>query len=164
MIVFLLVAAIHSSLFAAHDTTATIKRSNPQTVDSAIQSRKNAPSVNVPPASPAPAQNKMETGDKKTVIEEEDLLIEEGDVKKNAAQEAAIKDSLTRLRVAAPVHGDTTQAPKSDTLKNALSSEKVENNPAYKDSLVAAAPAQAEKKQSSKRRSNQCIQLISQKA
>ena len=145
-IVFLLIAAVHFSLFAAPDTTATVKRSTGQTVDSAVQSKKNAPSVNAHPASPAPVQNKIETGDKKTVIEEEDLLIEEGDVKKNAAREAAIKDSLAKLRVASPVHGDSAQAQKSDTLKNALPSEKVENTPAHKDSVVAAAPVQAEKK------------------
>ncbi|MGB7568758.1 MAG: DUF5683 domain-containing protein [Chitinivibrionales bacterium] len=145
-IVFLLIAAVHFSLFAAPDTTATVKRSTGQTVDSAVQSKKNAPSVNAHPASPAPVQNKIETGDKKTVIEEEDLLIEEGDVKKNAAREAAIKDSLAKLRVASPVHGDSAQAQKSDTLKNALPSEKVEITPVHKDSVVAAAPVQAEKK------------------
>ena len=145
-IVFIFIVAIHFSLFSAPDTTATLKRSTAQTVDSAVQARKNASSVIAPQTNPAPAQNKMETGDKKTVIEEEDLLIEEGDVKKNAAREAAIMDSLAKLRVAAPVHGDTTQVPKSDTLKNALPSEKVENNSAHKDSLVATAPVQAEKK------------------
>jgi hypothetical protein len=152
-LVFLLVAAAHFSLFAAQDTTAIVKRSTPQAIDSAAQGGKKIPSVNASPGASASQQNKTQSVDKKNIIEEEDLLIEEGEVKKSAAKEAAIKDSLARLQTAAPAHLNSTQAltrkPDSaalaDSLKNALPAEKVENPSVYKDS-VAAAQALAEKK------------------
>jgi hypothetical protein len=149
---FLLVMAAHFFLFAAQEPTAAVKRSIPPPGDSASQAQKKTSSVNVSASTPTASQNKMESVDKKTVIEEEDLLIEEGDVKKNAARDAAIKDSLARLQSALPVHVDSAQAQKSnvaagaDTQKNALPNQKVENVTAPKDSVNAAVTAQAEKK------------------
>ena len=144
-LVFILVVAAHFSLFAAPDTMAILKRSTPPATDSTSQAGKKTPSVNSRPAAPA-GQNKIESAEKKTVIEEEDLLIEEGEVKKSAAKEAAVRDSLAKLQTAVPVRWDTTQAQKPDTQKNVLPAEKVENPTAHKDSLVAAAPVQAEMK------------------
>jgi len=48
-LVFLLVAAAHVSLFAGQDTTAIVKRSTPQAIDSAAQGGKKIPSVNASP-------------------------------------------------------------------------------------------------------------------
>ena len=166
-LVFLLVAAAHFSLFAAQDTTAIVKRSTPQAIDSAAQGGKKIPSVNASPGASASQQNKTQSVDKKNIIEEEDLLIEEGEVKKSAAKEAAIKDSLARLQTAAPAHLDSTQAltrkPDSaalaDSLKNALPAEKVENPSVYKDS-VAAAQALAEKKPAAPQPSGSALPIM----
>ena len=142
---YLLVAAIfYSAPAASPDSLTPLQPPTSSSSDSTDQAKKKTPSINVPAVGPASQQNKIGSSDKKNIIEEEDLLIEEGEVKKNAAKEAAVKDSLARQQIAAPVKVDSAQAQTPDTQKTVLPSEKVENPAANKDSLNAA--AQAEKK------------------
>jgi len=47
---------------------------------------------------------------KKISLRKKTCLLKRGEVKKSAAKEAAIKDSLARLQTAAPAHLDSTQA------------------------------------------------------
>ena len=140
-VVFLLVGmASYCAFGSPPDSLSAAQASVPQTSKDSLAKQ--------PPVKQAPAVEN--TPAKKPSIEEEDLLIEESDVKKNAAREAAIKDSLAKIRAANSVH--------ADSIAKAASISDSGNGPAQaagavnseqpgikKDSAAIEAPVAAEK-------------------
>lgn len=150
-LVFFLVAAAQVIVYAGQAPAAIVERVIPQTGDSSILAKKQDSSIVIPTSRPAPSQKKLESADKKITIEEEDLLVDEGDVKKHAANQAAVKDSLSG-HGALPMHTDSAKAPGpnaaavSDTQNNALQGNKAAGLTVHKDSLNTAGPVREEKK------------------
>ena len=142
-VVFLLVGmASYCAFGSPPDSLSAAKASAPQTSKDSLAKQ--------PPVKQAPAV--QSTPAKKPSIDEEDLLIEESDVKKNAAREAAIKDSLAKIQAANSVHADSIAkaASVSDSGHGpgqAVGAVNSEQPGVKKDSASAAveAPAAAEK-------------------
>jgi hypothetical protein len=143
-LVFLQVAFLSCLLFAAPDSLTANKP------DSSAPGAAKAAAVKAPVSAPAP-QPKTDNVSKKNTLEEEDLLIEEADVKKNAVRDAAIKDSLAKFQAANPVHVDSAQAAAlktkalADSTHGPAAGTNSEAVSAPKDTSNLAAPVHVEK-------------------
>jgi hypothetical protein len=143
-LVFLQVAFLSFLLFAAPDSLTANKP------DSSAPGAAKAAAVKAPVLAPAPLP-KTDNISKKNTLEEEDLLIEEADVKKNAVRDAAIKDSLAKFQAANPVHVDSAQAAAlktkalTDSTHGPAAGTNSEAVSAPKDTSNLAAPVHVEK-------------------
>jgi Family of unknown function (DUF5683) len=141
-VVFLLVGMTSYCAFGSPPDSLSAAKAAPIPQTSKDSLAKQPPVKQVPAVQSTPA--------KKPSIEEEDLLIEESDVKKNAAREAAIKDSLAKIQAANPVRADSTAkaASVSDSghgPAQAAGAVNSEQPGIKKDSAAIEAPVTAEK-------------------